>query len=59
MPLFNVEASRVIEGEFEVEAVDADDAYDKVSGMNNDEFMRAIDMTTDEIEPLDEDDPDE
>lgn len=51
MPLFNVEARRVIEGEFvEIEADSADDAADKVTGMNNDEFMRGIDIVTDEIE---------
>ena len=64
MPLFSVEATRVIEGEFEVEAENADDARDKVSGMDNNEFMLAIDMTTDEIEvgsveALDDEDEDE
>jgi hypothetical protein len=64
MPLFSVEATRVIEGEFEVEAENEDDAHDKVNGMNNDEFMRAIDTSTDEIEvgsveALDDEDEDD
>lgn len=64
MALFSVEARRVIEGEFEVEADNEDDAYDKVNGMDNNEFMRTIDMSIDEIEvlnveTLDEEDDDE
>lgn len=64
MALFSVEARRVIEGEFEVEADNEDNAHDKVNGMDNNEFMRGIDMSIDEIEvlnveALDEEDDDE
>lgn len=53
MPLFNVEARRVLEGEIEIEADNADDAEDQVKNMNNDQFMRQIDILMDEIEVTD------
>lgn len=50
MPLFNVETRRIIEGEIEIEADNADDAEDQVKNLNNTEFMIKIDILMDEIE---------
>lgn len=52
-PVFSIEVRRVIEGEIEVEADDADAAREQVESVSEVEFDRMADVSVDEVEVID------